>query len=129
MKSAVQAQDGPTTAISRQGRRTKDAKAASLKSAHQETSENLTTKISTSEGSPASNPEDDEIALRSGEDEDDQTAQLLKGFESSSEEDVAEPESLAVQEVPSIPNDKSLQKQLQNATKDEENTPGVIYVG
>lgn len=64
------------------------------------------------------------------EDVDDQTAALLAGFESSEDEnDPEEDEGVTLDKVPSIPNEKQLRKQLKAAEADDENTPGVIYVG
>lgn len=63
------------------------------------------------------------------EDIDDQTAALLKGFESSDEEDAPSGEAVVVDEVPGIPTDKKLRKKLDKAAAEEGDAPGVIYVG
>lgn len=70
-----------------------------------------------------------------GQDDDDselndQTAALLKGFESSDEEGPETEEFAQGQEVPSIPNDKKVRKKLDKANKAKtDGKPGVIYVG
>lgn len=61
---------------------------------------------------------------------DDQTAALLAGFESSEDENDPEDDGVALDKVPSLPNEKALRKQIKAAeADDEENTPGVVYVG
>ncbi|KAL8638264.1 MAG: hypothetical protein Q9228_004572 [Teloschistes exilis] len=81
-------------------------------------------------------PADEDVAFddESGEDDDeegdDQTAALIKGFESDGDE--AEPSDSAGfkegTEVPQIPKKKDLSKKLK-AAKDDSDGPGVIYVG
>jgi nucleolar protein 15 len=62
------------------------------------------------------------------EDIDDQTAALLKGFESDEEDDKADEGFEAGQEVPKI--DKKLTKKAKKAAKEgESDKPGVVYVG
>ncbi|GAB7355039.1 hypothetical protein MBLNU459_g5639t1 [Dothideomycetes sp. NU459] len=63
------------------------------------------------------------------EDVDDQTAALLAGFESSEDENDPEDDGVTMDKVPSIPDEKQLRKQLKAAENDDENTPGVVYVG
>lgn len=60
--------------------------------------------------------------------EDDQTAALLQGFESSDDDEDNEitPDAQALATVPSLPNDKALRARLGSAASDR---PGVIYVG
>ncbi|KAK5162540.1 hypothetical protein LTR04_003471 [Oleoguttula sp. CCFEE 6159] len=61
--------------------------------------------------------------------EDDQTAALLKGFESSSEEDISEGEGIILDQIPTLPDDKTLRKKLAGVAKTGSEQPGVIYVG
>ncbi|KAF2840741.1 hypothetical protein M501DRAFT_1001758 [Patellaria atrata CBS 101060] len=63
---------------------------------------------------------------------DDQTAALLKGFETDSDEDKGEvqnpdADAVAIDKVPDIPSSKKLRKKLDAVSSDEE--PGVIYIG
>ncbi|KAI4102680.1 MAG: hypothetical protein L6R37_004270 [Teloschistes peruensis] len=84
----------------------------------------------------ADTPADEDVAFddESGEDDfeegDDQTAALIKGFESDGDE--AEPSGSAGfeegAEVPQIPKKKDISKKLK-AAKDDSDGPGVIYVG
>ena len=66
------------------------------------------------------------------EDEDDQTAALLAGFESSEDENEADAaqqeEGLGIDEIPDLPNSKSLRKKLDKVSG-EDDGPGVLYVG
>lgn len=78
--------------------------------------------------------EDEDVEDEDVEDEvDDQTAALLKGFESSSDEEDAaegeEGEGFPIDEVPTLPNEKSLRKTLDAASKDDSDGSGVVYVG
>ncbi|KAL9577782.1 MAG: hypothetical protein Q9212_006149, partial [Teloschistes hypoglaucus] len=73
---------------------------------------------------------DDKSGVDDFEEGDDQTAALIKGFESDGDE--AEPSNSAGfkegTEVPQIPKKKDLSKKLK-AAKDDSDGPGVIYVG
>lgn len=61
---------------------------------------------------------------------DDQTASLLKGFESSEDEGPGAKDFEQGQDVPAIPNDKKTRKKLDKAkAKADSSKPGVIYVG
>lgn len=77
--------------------------------------------------------EDDEDDEEEGRIEDDQTAALIKGFESSGDEDESGDEGFdSTKPVPKIPDSKKikqklLKKQKKNAGTQEE--PGVVYVG
>ncbi|KAH0366258.1 RNA-binding domain-containing protein, partial [Aureobasidium melanogenum] len=78
---------------------------------------------------------EEEIALANETDseaeaeEDDQTAALLAGFESSEDENDPQDDGIALDKIPAVPNMKEVRKQLKDAQQDEENTPGVIYIG
>lgn len=67
--------------------------------------------------------------------EDDQTAALIKGFESSGDEDASEDEGFdSKQPVPKVPDSKKvkrkiLKKQKKAAEEGAGDTPGVVYVG
>lgn len=69
------------------------------------------------------------------ESEDDQTAALIKGFESSGDEDPSEDEGFDPDKpVPQIPDSKKtkrkiLKKQKQKKESQEEEKPGTVYVG
>ncbi|KAF2759594.1 hypothetical protein EJ05DRAFT_302998 [Pseudovirgaria hyperparasitica] len=64
-----------------------------------------------------------------GDEVDDQTAELLKGFESSEdEEEIVVDEPAAIDNVPAAPSSKALQKRLK-AAGDHVEERGVIYVG
>ncbi|KAJ5714966.1 Nucleotide-binding alpha-beta plait [Penicillium malachiteum] len=83
--------------------------------------------------------EDDEaedISAESDESEgedilDDQTAALIKGFESSGDEDDSEDEGFdSNKPVPKIPDTKKAAKKIKSLTKNEvPETPGAVYVG
>ena len=61
--------------------------------------------------------------------EDDQTAALLKGFESSDDEDVTEGETfMQEQPIPGLPHPEETSKKLKNI-KGKDNEPGVVYIG
>ncbi|KAH0389289.1 RNA-binding domain-containing protein, partial [Aureobasidium melanogenum] len=86
--------------------------------------------------SPKVAVEEEEIAVANETDseaeaeEDDQTAALLAGFESSDDEnDPQEDDGIALDKIPAVPNIKEVRKQVKDAQQDEENTPGVIYIG
>ncbi|KAG9663084.1 hypothetical protein KCU95_g19084, partial [Aureobasidium melanogenum] len=85
--------------------------------------------------SPKAAVEEEEIALAHETDseveaeEDDQTAALLAGFESSEDENDPQDDGIALDKIPAVPNMKEVRKQLKDAQQDEENTPGVIYIG
>lgn len=85
--------------------------------------------------SPKAAVEEEEIALANETDseaeaeEDDQTAALLAGFESSEDENDPQDDGIALDKIPAVPNMKEVRKQLKDAQQDEENTPGVIYIG
>lgn len=77
----------------------------------------------------AADIEDEKLSVPDEEDDvGDQSAALLQGFESSSEEEDAEDEE-AIAEVPSIPTDEKLKKKLKSAAETSNDEPGVIYVG
>ncbi|KAK8177108.1 hypothetical protein IWX90DRAFT_420205 [Phyllosticta citrichinensis] len=92
-----------------------------------------------SEPEPEPEPESEESAAAEeaqesaeeseNEKEDDQTAALLKGFESSEDEADGEDEGLNADEVPTIPNEKKLRKKLTKAQEQGQDLPGVVYVG
>lgn len=69
----------------------------------------------------------------SGNDEiDDQTAELIKGFESSGDEDASEDEGFeAGKAVPRIPDSKKAKRKIQKKLKenDQPDEPGTVYVG
>ena len=66
----------------------------------------------------------------SSDGEDDQTAALLKGFESSDEEDEKEsPDAEAITQIPSLPDSADLKSKLVAATKNPSDEVGVIYLG
>ncbi|THW79523.1 RNA-binding domain-containing protein [Aureobasidium pullulans] len=79
--------------------------------------------------------EEEEIALANESDseaeaeEDDQTAALLAGFESSDDENDPQDDGIALEKLPAVPNMKEVRKQLKDAQQDDENTPGVVYIG
>lgn len=67
---------------------------------------------------------------QSSEPEDDQTAALLKGFESSDDEDEVDVNPGEITEIPSIPDSLALQSKLSAAAASKDSgQPGVIYVG
>ncbi len=71
-----------------------------------------------------------ESQAESDVEEDDQTEALLKGFESSDENDASGDEGFEKgQEVPSLPANKKLQKKLKGAKDIQSDSPGIIYVG
>lgn len=79
---------------------------------------------SEAEGSEDRQSENDEI--------DDQTADLIKGFESSGDEDASEDEGFeAGKAVPRIPDSKKAKRKIQKKLKenDQPNEPGAVYVG
>ncbi|KAF2085848.1 RNA-binding domain-containing protein [Saccharata proteae CBS 121410] len=61
--------------------------------------------------------------------EDDQTAALLKGFESSDDENEGEDQGLDVDKVPAIPIEKKTRKKLDKAAGGDTDLPGVVYIG
>ncbi|EED23714.1 ribosomal biogenesis protein Gar2 [Talaromyces stipitatus ATCC 10500] len=78
----------------------------------------------TSEGSNDDQSENDEI--------DDQTAELIKGFESSGDEDASEDEGFeAGKPVPRIPDSKKAKRKIQKKLKenDQPDEPGAVYIG
>ncbi|KAG9824767.1 RNA-binding domain-containing protein, partial [Aureobasidium melanogenum] len=85
--------------------------------------------------SPKAAVEEEEIAVANETDseaeaeEDDQTAALLAGFESSEDENDPQDDGIALDKIPAVPNIKEVRKQVKDAQQDEENTPGVIYIG
>ncbi|KAK7512099.1 hypothetical protein IWZ03DRAFT_385528 [Phyllosticta citriasiana] len=83
------------------------------------------------EDSAAAEEQEQESAQESeNEKEDDQTAALLKGFESSDDEEDGEDEGFDADKVPTIPNEKKLRKKLSKAKGEEgKEGPGVVYVG
>ncbi|KAK8202791.1 hypothetical protein IWZ01DRAFT_515431 [Phyllosticta capitalensis] len=93
------------------------------------------------EPEPEPESESEEVAAEEEEDaaeesenekegEDDQTAALLKGFESSEDEQDGEDEGFDADKVPAIPNEKKLRKKLSKAQGEEgKEGPGVVYVG
>lgn len=100
--------------------------------------ESAASKVSKTKVKAAPKPaiEEEEIALANETDseaeaeEDDQTAALLAGFESSDDENDPQDDGIALDKLPAVPNMKEVKKQLKNAQQqDEENTPGVIYIG
>ena len=60
---------------------------------------------------------------------DDQTAALLAGFDSSEDENDPQDDGIALDKLPALPDNAQLQKQIKEAHKDDESTPGVLYVG
>ncbi|QGA13565.1 hypothetical protein EYB26_001215 [Talaromyces marneffei] len=79
---------------------------------------------SEAEGSEGQESENDEI--------DDQTAELIKGFESSGDEDASEDEGFeAGKAVPRIPDSKKAKRKIQKKLKenDQPDEPGTVYVG
>ncbi|OJD26449.1 hypothetical protein ACJ73_02162, partial [Blastomyces percursus] len=75
---------------------------------------------------------DDENAGSEGEGDDDQTAALIQGFESSGDEDISGDEGFEPGKgVPAIPDAKQMKRKLRkmkrNTTEAEE--PGTVYVG
>jgi len=62
---------------------------------------------------------------------DDQTATLLKGFESSDEEDVGQGEQIDGKRIAEagIPDEKKVKKKLEKLGSREKTTPGIIYLG
>ncbi|KAI4720813.1 RNA-binding domain-containing protein [Aureobasidium sp. EXF-10727] len=85
--------------------------------------------------SPKAAVEEEEIAVANETDseaeaeEDNQTAALLAGFESSDDENDPQDDGIALDKLPAVPNMKEVRKQLKDAQQDDENTPGVIYIG
>jgi nucleolar protein 15 len=76
------------------------------------------------DGSKDQESENDEI--------DDQTAELIKGFESSGDEDASEDEGFeAGKAVPRIPDSKKAKRKIQKKLKenDQPDVPGTVYVG
>ena len=69
----------------------------------------------------------------SGNDEvDDQTAELIKGFESSGDEDASEDEGFEPgKAVPRIPDSKKAKRKIQKKLKesDQPDEPGTVYIG
>lgn len=66
------------------------------------------------------------------EGEDDQTVALIKGFESSGDEDISDDEGYeAGKPIPNIPDSKKAKRQIQKKTKkrDTPDHPGAVYVG
>lgn len=66
------------------------------------------------------------------DDIDDQTAELIKGFESSGDEDASEDEGFeAGKAVPRIPDSKKAKRKIQKKLKenDQPDEPGTVYVG
>ncbi|KAI4749807.1 hypothetical protein E4T45_14832, partial [Aureobasidium sp. EXF-8846] len=100
--------------------------------------ESASSKVSKTKAKAAPKPavEEEEIALANETDseaeaeEDDQTAALLAGFESSDDENDPQDDGIALDKLPAVPNMKEVRKQLKDAQQtDDENTPGVIYIG
>ncbi|WEW55535.1 nucleolar protein [Emydomyces testavorans] len=77
--------------------------------------------------------ETDCSAAEEDESEDDQTLALIRGFESSGEEDISGDEGFeSGQEVPQIPDSKQVKKKmrkLKNTPADEPEKPGTVYIG
>lgn len=73
----------------------------------------------------------DDWELSEEDDIGDQSAALLQGFESSSDEEEGSDgdEAEGLSEVPAIPANQELAKKLQAASATEDEAPGVIYVG
>ncbi|EOD51648.1 putative ribosomal biogenesis protein gar2 protein [Neofusicoccum parvum UCRNP2] len=83
------------------------------------------------ESVPAEESADEEVSAADGAEnesdaEDDQTAALLKGFESDEDEEDGEDEG-DISKLPDMPQSKKLQKKLSKAKDDQ--GPGVIYIG
>ncbi|KAI5248666.1 RNA-binding domain-containing protein [Aureobasidium subglaciale] len=99
--------------------------------------ESASSKVSKAKAKAGPKPvvEEEEIALANESDseaeaeEDDQTAALLAGFESSDDENDPQDDGIALEKLPAVPNMKEVRKQLKEAQQDDENTPGVIYIG
>jgi nucleolar protein 15 len=100
--------------------------------------ESASSKVSKTKAKAAPKPavEEEEISLANETDseaeaeEDDQTAALLAGFESSDDENDPQDDGIALDKLPAVPNMKEVRKQLKDAQQtDDENTPGVIYIG
>jgi nucleolar protein 15 len=100
--------------------------------------ESASSKVSKTKAKASPKPavEEEEIALANETDseaeaeEDDQTAALLAGFESSDDENDPQDDGIALDKLPAVPNMKEVRKQLKDAQQqDDENSPGVIYIG
>lgn len=94
------------------------------------------TKVETKkESSKKSTKEPEAPAFRDEEsgDEDDQTLALIRGFESSGEEDISGDEGFEPgQDVPQIPDSKQVKRKLRKLKKshsDEPEKPGTVYIG
>ncbi|OKL59245.1 hypothetical protein UA08_05728 [Talaromyces atroroseus] len=75
--------------------------------------------------------DNDEVS-EEDDDLDDQTAELIKGFESSGDEDASEDEGFdADKAVPRIPDSKKAKRKIQKKLKENTQTdePGTVYVG
>ncbi|KAJ9661861.1 nucleolar protein [Coniosporium apollinis] len=126
---AETAQEGKTA-----GKRGKKSKEAVGEAVVEEVVVAVPPKKAVKKTKKAKEAEEEPVAEEVGDDEDDediddQTAALLKGFESSDEEGAPDGEAVAVDEVPAIPTDKKLRKKLDKAAAEDGDGPGVIYVG
>ena len=85
------------------------------------------------EAKAKANEDDASDASASDEDgEDDQTAALIRGFESSGDEDASEDEGFdANKPVPKIPDSKKAKRKILKKQKksDEPEEPGTVYIG
>ncbi|KAI9815044.1 MAG: hypothetical protein M1827_002887 [Pycnora praestabilis] len=72
----------------------------------------------------------DDGAESAEDDIDDQTAALLKGFESSEDEGASDEQGFEKgQAVPGLPDDNKMRKKLKAITSGDSDAPGVVYVG
>lgn len=79
---------------------------------------------------PAEEDAQEDVGIESeDQDADDQSAALLQGFESSSEEATDAEDEEGITEVPAVPMDKKLAKKLKAAPEADNDGPGVLYVG
>ncbi|KAI9841715.1 MAG: hypothetical protein M1837_000448 [Sclerophora amabilis] len=75
-------------------------------------------------------PEQEDLGNSSANDDADQTAALLKGFESSDEDDGSGDEGFEKgRPVPALPQDKKLQRKLKGVSTGSTQEPGAVYVG
>lgn len=128
--AAVKAKKAKTAKIADASEKKETIPAVVKRSSKAKTVEAKTTITSTSTDLVA-NEQDIAAAPEEGgvEVEDDHTAALLAGFESSEDENEPADEGVALSKVPDVPTSPAVQNQLKAADEDNEKTPGVIYIG